>query len=295
MTRVIAQSGADSPRLSAEVLLAFALDVERDALLHTLILEPEREVSRERTELAQSLACRRATGEPVAYITGNKEFYGRPFMVTPDVLIPRPETELLIDLSLAYKDREAAGGSRRFADFGTGSGCIAISLCLELGDWTGIALDKSPGALAVAQKNACLLGAERLTFIRADFARAPLTNASLDLLVSNPPYVSTEEYTDLSKEVRLFEPRGALVPDAPTNDAEEADSEEAGEASGIEAALAVIAEATRLLKPGGLLLLEMGCTQGKRLLAAFEGQTWDNSGIHNDLAGLDRVVWARKK
>lgn len=290
LTSTIRTGNVDSPRLSAEVLLAFALGIEREELLRKLILQPECSVEQKRAALALSYAQRRAKGEPVAYIAGNKEFYGRPFAVSPSVLIPRPETELLVDLALKFAPTVSAARPHRYADFGTGSGCIAVSLALEFGDWQGLALDISASALELAAWNARSLNAPGLSLALADFTRAPLADNSLDLLVSNPPYVSEAEYGALSHEVRLFEPKNALVPQCPT-----ANSGDGTAASGLEHGFRVIAQAQRLLKPGGLLLMETGCTQGQQLLARLAQNAWSDCGLHNDLAGLERVLWAKRR
>lgn len=289
MAAMLAGAGVDSPRLSAEVLLAQALNTSRDELLKLLLLQPDRLLSPSETAKAGEYTRRRAQGEPVAYITGEKEFYGRPFMVNPEVLIPRPETELLIDLALELV-KEHPFSPLRFADFGAGSGCIAITLTLELPYSSGLAIDISPAALLTAAANAKTLRAERLTFALADFNSPPLADNSLDLLVSNPPYISEREYGGLSNEVRCFEPKGALVPAANTPGCPQG-----GNASGLESALSVITEASRTLKPGGTLLLEMGCGQGQALLRSLDQGAWCESFVHRDLAGLDRVLIAKKK
>lgn len=283
------QSGTDSPRLSAEVLLAHALGLERYDLLKRLILEPETEISDEELRQAEGFVARRANGEPVAYIVGVKEFYGRDFDVSPATLVPRPETELLVELALEEAARLALDHGGLFADFGTGTGCIAVTLALELPRWRGLALDISNGALRVARANARLHEANNLLFARADFTAPPLAPDSLDILISNPPYVSEKEYAALDREVREFEPKPALVPAlSPANPA----SPEP--ASGLEHVRAIINEAKRLLKPDGLLLMEIGHSQGSAVFDALSRSGWGEGILHKDLAGLDRVLIARK-
>lgn len=277
--RQLTDSGVDSPRLSAEVLLAAALGLERDDLLTTLLLTPDARTDRECARRFAALAARRAGGEPVAYLTGVKEFYGRDFAVGPGALVPRPESEGLVDRALAFAARREPG---LFADFGTGSGCLAVTLALELPAWRGLALEKSPAALAFAVRNTHRHKA-RLALARADFLRPPLPPASLDLLIANPPYVSDAEYAALDREVRDFEPKSALVPEA------------ARAASGAEAALGIIALAEELLKPGGLLLMEMGHTQGGALLMALGPSMREEAAVHADMAGLDRILSACKR
>lgn len=281
LTRLFQERNVDSPELSAQVLLAHALGLDRSELLKRLILQPDALLDEETRHRAGNLAGRRARGEPVAYILGNKEFYGREFAVSPDVLIPRPETELLVDLALAAAP--CLPEPALFADFGTGSGCLAVSLALELPRWRGLALDISARALRLAARNAAALGARKLCCIQGDFTRPPLAAASLALLVSNPPYVSEAEHALLSPEVRDFEPKSALVP-----------QDSASPAHGLEHALAVMEQASRLLRPGGLLLMEIGCTQGAALMAALPPSLWSERIVHRDLAGLDRVIAARR-
>ena len=271
--------------MSAELLLAKVLGLDRNALLKRLILEPEVLPEDALHEFVRLIA-RRAEGEPAAYILGYKEFYGREFTVSPNTLIPRPETELLVDLALEYAQSVDTDTSPVFADLGTGTGCIAVTLALELSHWRGIAVEKSPAALRIARANGVRLGAESLCLALADFRTPPVPPASLDLLLSNPPYVSELEYRTLSREVRAFEPKSALVPCSesllPTG------------ASGLEDAEALIDLARALLKSGGLLLMEIGCTQGPVLLSRLQGPDWTEARLHKDLAGLDRVLAAQR-
>jgi release factor glutamine methyltransferase len=181
-----------------------------------------------------------------------------------------------------------------FADFGTGSGCIAVTLALELPGWQGVALDKSPAALEMARENAQRLGADHLEFLLADFARPPLPEKSLDLLVSNPPYVSEREYADLDREVRAFEPKSALVPALDGPDRAPGTLPGTKEASGLEDIKTVILQAERLLKIGGILLIEMGSGQGEAGQALFDRSRWERVEVRPDLAGLPRLLVAKK-
>ena len=314
-TRLLQESGVDSPRLSAEVLLAHALGLDRGELLKRLILAPDAPLTEEERLRAEELVARRAKGEPVAYIVGVKEFYGRDFTVSRATLVPRPETELLADLALEEARRRPADQGGLFADFGTGTGCIAVTLALALPRWRGLALDISADALLTARANARRHNARNLGLLRADFTLPPLAPARLDLLVSNPPYVSEEEYAALDREVRDFEPKSALVP-SPAGPGGFADcfcqpvGQNAwavhpkrlgcgffspGKATGLEHAVSVLDSAARLLKPGGLLLMEIGHAQGRPLLAALDPNAWSEGAVHKDLAGLDRVLAARKR
>lgn len=294
----LSASGVDSPRLSAELLLARALGIDRSSLLKLLLLEPEKRLDTHVLDLARSLVQRRSRGEPVAYILGFREFYGRDFKVTPDTLIPRPETELLVDLTLERARSLPRPGI--FADFGTGSGCLAVTLACELPLWRGVALDISRPALAVARENArrnCPEKARNLLWLEADFALPPLAPASLDLLAANPPYVSEAEYRTLEPGVRSFEPKSALVPatSGVRRRKETAAPHEEPCASGLEDGLAVMDAAARLLRPGGWLLMEIGCGQGRAFLQALDPAVWTRGRIHTDLASLDRALTARRK
>lgn len=304
ISATLQERNVDSPRLSAEVLVAAALGKSRPDMIRDLILNEKQLLPQEALRKAHAYCLRRAGGEPVAYIVGEKEFYGRDFTVSPDVLVPRPETELLIELALSAANKPEYSSHPFFADFGTGSGCIAITLALEMPGWRGLALDKSAGALTLAESNAAKLGAaERLSFALGDFAKAPLAPRSLALLVSNPPYIGEEEYGELSPEVRWYEPKSALVPDQPQScpplvqddrqdQASGDELPEQAQATGLECALAIIRQASDLLRPGGTLLLEIGCAQGRKLVSVFDPKKWKHTVLHTDLAGLDRVIEA---
>ena len=290
-TTTLEKAGVDSPRLSAEVLLAHALQVERNELLKRLIMEPEQELNPERAEAALALAARRAQGEPVAYVVGCKEFYGRDFTVTPATLIPRPDTELLVDLALNHaaqlqKQRSPVTNAfpLLFADLGTGSGCIAVTLALELPAWEGVATDISKDALRVAHANARAHEVKNLSFARANFIHPLFAPQSLFLLVSNPPYISTEALHGLSPEVRDFEPQSALVPTLHAG----------AQASGLEHISQIIEHAATALRPQGILLMEIGYDQGQAALALCPASCWRHAALHQDLAGHDRVLVAER-
>ena len=294
--RTLKDAAVDSPRLSAELLVQYACGISR----MELATRPETTLSADQIARLSGLLRRRAEGEPVAYLLGQREFYGRDFRVTPATLIPRPETEHLIEAALA-----GCTGPVRFADLGTGSGCIAVTLCAERPEWRGLMVDLSAKALSVACQNAVRHNVRpRLQPVRADFTRPLLRPNSLELLVSNPPYVGKQEYESLSVEVRDFEPVTALVPgfvDSDTghnhhhhHDGETTHSALADTPEGLEHLLAVAREAFIALKPGGLLLMEHGCAQGNALKVWLENNKWESVCILKDLAGLDRVASARK-
>ena len=266
------RAGADAPRLSAQLLACRMLGCTR------LELETRAEtlLSPRELEAFARLLDRRGMGEPVARLLGEREFYGRMFAVSFAVLVPRPETELLAELALARLPASALV----FADLGTGTGCLGVSLCAERPAWTAVLADISAPALAAALDNACRHGVlERILPVQGDFC-APLFRAgSLDCIVSNPPYVSEAEYRTLSVEVRDFDPRLALVPGA----------------SGLEHIEALAVRAAEALRPGGLLLMEFGAEQGRAAEAVFRAlPDWAELRIHRDLAGRERCLEARR-
>ena len=211
----------------------------------------------------------RMKGKPTQYITGNQEFYGRDFRVNPAVLIPRPETEHLVEAVLTALQNPA-----RILDVGTGSGAIAITLALEAARHTVFATDISPKALEVATQNAFTRRAN-VRFLNADLLTA-IADHSLDAVVSNPPYVPDADAPTMQREVRDWEPHLALF---------------AGQ-TGLDIYRHLIPEAARVLKPGGLLALEFGFGQSEALTALTA--TWQNVQIKPDLAGIPRVLLAHR-
>ena len=266
-------AGTDAPALTAQLLLCHVLGVDRVAL----IAHSEEPVPADAEARLEAMLERRMAGEPLAYILGVREFYGRDFAVDSYTLIPRPETEHLIEEALAYFDRRGEDSVElRFLDLGTGSGCIAVTLGAERPAWRGCAVDISEGALAKARANASAHDVT-LDFVHADFTQAlPFADASFDLVVSNPPYISEEEYAGLDSGVRDFEPRTALVPGS----------------EGMEHPRAVEEAARRLLKPGGLFLMEHGWLQGEACRALCSERFWNDVHTGRDLAGRDRYLVA---
>ncbi len=257
------RAAADRPQVEAELLLAHLLDCPRVHVLAHL----EDALAPEQAAAYRALVERRAAGEPLPYLTGRAPFFGREFAVTPATLIPRPETELLVELALDWlKLRPRA----RVVDVGTGSGCIAVTLACHAPEARVTATDIAADALAVARSNATRHGA-RVRFVRADLL-APVAWA--DLIVSNPPYVATGEWDALPPSVQR-EPRGALL---------------AGE-DGLDAIRRLLAQAVSRLRPGGLLLVEIGAGQGDAAQAAAQAAfPQAKCEVLRDLAGKDRVL-----
>lgn len=218
-----------------------------------------------------SLAARRAGGEPVAYLVGRREFFGRDFDVSPAVLIPRPETELLVDVAVA---KVGAGETARILDLGTGSGCIAISLALELPQAQVTAIDASAAALAVARRNAERYSA-RLRFVTSDWFDA-LGEESFDLIVANPPYIAAADPHLAAGDLR-HEPATAL----------------ASGADGLDALRRIIARAPAHLAPGGQLWLEHGYDQAAAVQELLFAAGLTDAEQHRDLAGIIRVSGGR--
>ncbi len=202
-TTYLGEHGSASARLNSELLCAQALGLRRI----DLYLQFDRPLDAEELTSIRELVRRRGKGEPVAYITGTREFYGRPFTVTRDVLVPRPDTETLVQHALAFL-RARPGEELRVADLGTGSGCIAITLAAELRDISVTATDVSGAALDVARANAAAVGVD-VSFVECSWADS--LEGRFDLIVSNPPYVTTEELEAVDRDVRDFEPREALL------------------------------------------------------------------------------------
>jgi len=258
--QILHQAGIPVPRLTAEVLLMRATGRDRawlyahgdDELIELWWIHYGRYLHQ------------RLKGQPTQYITGRQEFYGREFRVTPDVLIPRPETEHLVENALTVAPRS-------ILDIGTGSGAIAVTLALE-SNARVTATDISPAALCLAQQNAQRLGA-RVAFVACDLGAA-LADQSFDLVVCNPPYISESDHRTLPAEVRDHEPSLALLagPD------------------GLAIYRRLIPEAARLLRPGGWLMMELGNALAVREMCAH----WSNLKIVADLAGIPRVLVAQK-
>jgi release factor glutamine methyltransferase len=251
--------------LEVELLLAHVLAVPRARLKS----HPETPVEPAAAERFLALLERRAAGEPLAYLTGRREFWSLDLAVTPQVLIPRPETELLVERALAV----GSAGPLDVADLGTGSGAVALALARERPAWRIVATDVSAPALAVARGNAAALGASQVEFLPGSWFE-PLGRARFDLIVSNPPYVGAGDPA-LASPALAFEPALALTP--PGGDAL--------------ASLHLLARgAPAHLKPGGWLLLEHGATQGSEVRAELVAAGFAHVRSHRDLAGHERMT-----
>jgi release factor glutamine methyltransferase len=263
-----------SPVLAAELLLMYVADADR-AWLYAHIDDSLDAAAAERY---RALIARRSAGTPTQYLTGRQEFWGLELEVTSDVLIPRPETEHVIEVALARLGPERSREALRVVDVGTGSGCIALALARELPAARVFATDVSPRALAVARRNAARHElADRVAFVESSLLAA-FAPRSLDLVVSNPPYVSRKDAASLPREVREHEPHLALF---------------AGE-EGIDVYLVLIGEAAERLVAGGLLVVELGYDVCERVEALFHTDDWRDITITKDLAGIPRVLAARR-
>jgi release factor glutamine methyltransferase len=272
-SEILRENGVAEPRREAASLLAFALGVDKIFL----ISHDDYALSgAEKTKFAGFLK-RRARGEPFQYIAGKQEFYRLDFLVTPNVLIPRPETELIVENAV-----EILSGTKnpRFCEIGTGSGCISVSILHELKTATAIGLDISPEALAVTRKNAdAHVVSSRLQTKVSDVFSALENPETFDLIVSNPPYVPFEHIATLQKEVRDFEPHTALTDGA----------------DGLSIVQKIIRDSPLYLNPGGFLLMEIGFDQARKVSVMFDLEKWLMLEILPDLQGIPRMVKARLK
>ena len=265
------ERGFDTPDLDARLLVGHALGLDHGRL----VAEPARLLTQSEAAALDAALTRRLAHEPVARILGSKEFWSLPLRITPDVLVPRPETETVVEEVLAVVAR---GQPARIADLGVGSGAILLALLSELPAAFGIGTDRDPRALLVARDNAHRLGlAARAGFVACDFAAA--LAGACDVVVSNPPYIPTGDIATLAPDVRDHDPRGALD----------------GGRDGLDAYRAIAADARRLLAPGGWLVVEVGSVQAEPVAALFAAHGLAVSRRPRcDLAGRPRVVTARR-
>ena len=277
------EANVPSFTLAAELILLHVANRDRA----WLYAHPEEILPAETTNRFFSLVRRRVNGEPTQHLTGKQEFWGLEFEVTPDVLIPRPETEHLIEVALdrlalrklrAGRSPRITGNGLTLVDVGTGSGCIAVALAKELPGATIYATDVSTAALNVARRNAARHGfSDRIRFLESNLFEA-FNPVRFDLIVSNPPYVGRGTADTLAREVREHEPEVALY----------------GGEEGYEFYTELVAQSHEFLKPGGLLVLELGHDSLPAVQPLLESRHWTNLGVTNDLAAIPRVLAAER-
>ena len=268
-------AGIDSARLDAELLLGCALGLSREEL----ILAAANNISVAESNRYEDLLIRRVNREPLAYITGKQEFWSLDFLVSRDVLVPRPETEILVELALGHlaeaNDRELP----RILELGTGSGAIAVALATELPQAQIVATEISPAALAIARQNASRNGVV-MRFLQGDLFSAldqELENY-FDLIISNPPYISRDEISTLDAEVSRWEPRAAVD----------------GGIDGLDFYRRIAEKAPAYLRQTGAVAVEIGAMMGSVVLALFKNSAaYADVQVHQDYSGRDRVVIAR--
>jgi release factor glutamine methyltransferase len=266
---VLRKSGVPESRLDAGALLAHVLQCDRTFI----ISHADDLISESLIDEFQGLVNRRSQGEPLQYITGHQEFFGLDFEVSDAVLIPRPETELLVETAIELLRN--IDGPALICDVGTGSGCVAISLLHQVELARAMAIDVSEQALEVAKKNARKHNIiDRMSFVLSDCLEAIVSGSLFDLVVSNPPYVAEAAMAGLQREVREFEPRISLTPGG----------------DGLSLIKRLIATTPQVLKPGGYLLLEIGFDQQERVKQMIDPKTWRLLDVHKDLQGIPRTV-----
>lgn len=265
----LTKRGTDSPRLEAELLLGRTLGLDRVQL----IVQSQRPLEAEELAAFKQLFVRRRAREPMAYILGGREFYGFEVQVDRRVLVPRPDTEVLVDVALERTGERDMYG--RALDLCTGSGCVALALGLRRRTWKVTGTDLSEDALAVARSNAIRLGVARnVHFVPGDLFQSVRADQRFELIVSNPPYIPSGEIAGLMPEVRDFEPRLALD----------------GGTDGARVLRRLVAEAPAHLSPGGVLACELGAGQSDRAVELFEAAGFTDVRRSKDLGGHERVV-----
>lgn len=268
LAREFRRCGLDSPELDARLIVGHALGLEHAALA----AQSRRSLAAAEADAVAALAARRLAREPAARIIGRKEFWGLPFALNGETLVPRPETETVVEAALAAIERFKPRAPR-IVDLGTGSGALLIALLCELPQASGVGTDISPAALDCARANAAALGiGARSSFIACDWGSALV--GRFDLLVSNPPYIARGDIAALAPEVRAFDPRRALD----------------GGPDGLDGYRAIAADARRLLAPGGALVVELGQGQLAAATALFAAVGLAPGAVRHDLSGIARAL-----
>lgn len=257
-----------SPRLDAELLLAHALGADRIRL----VLDSERELAADELGRYRALIQRRRSGEPIAYILGRREFYGLSFVVDRRALVPRPDTEPLVEVALERTRGRSMHG--RALDLCTGSGCVAVSFAKQRPTWRVTATDVSSDTAALAWENARRLGVVFTLDVLVGDLFAPVASRRFELVTANPPYIASADIAGLDADVRDFEPRLALD----------------GGADGLDLVRTIVARAPEHLAPGGVLAVEIGHDQGRRVLELFERAGFRDVALRRDYGARDRVV-----
>ena len=267
LRRALAGAGIETAALDARLLLRHALCIDAAAL----IARPDEPVEAGQGEALAALAARRLAHEPMARILGEREFWGLPFVLSPDTLVPRPDTETVVAAALELFP--GSGETFRIADFGTGSGCILVALLVERPNASGLGIDRTPGALGTARRNARLNGVgERAWFLAANWADS--LKGTFDLIVSNPPYIATRVVDTLDRDVREHDPHLALD----------------GGPDGLDAYRALVGDAARLLSPDGRMVLEIGYDQAAAVSNLATASGLEILFLRHDLGGNPRCI-----
>lgn len=268
----LSRAGIETPLLDARLLVQAATGRSYE----NIVAEPDRELAPGQRDILGQFLERRLAREPVSRILGLREFYGRDFLVTPHVLDPRPDSEVLVEAALSAAESHLESRPPRLLDLGTGTGCLLISLLCELPFATGVGVDISPEALQCANQNAERLGVgERASFVCGSWL-APL-EGEVDLIIANPPYIRTKDISGLQPEVAQYDPVLALD----------------GGDEGLAPYRAIMAEAGKVLRPGGSLLFEIGAGQSEDVRRIMQAAGVIESYLYQDLAGINRVVQGR--
>lgn len=268
---ILQNSEIDEPRREAKSLLAFALKKDKTFL----IAYPEYQLNSDEEQRFSEFLGRRAKREPFQYITGRQEFYGLDFIVSPDVLIPRPETEIIVENAIEILKKI---NKPRFCEIGVGSGCISVSILNDIKTATATGLDVSEKALQIAEKNAVKHWVMNRLELKISDVFSNLSDEKFDLIVSNPPYIPETDLENLQSEVRDFEPHTALFADK----------------DGLEMVEKLIEQSPEYLSQDGSLLIEIGIGQSEKVRKMISANVWKTAAFIKDLQGISRTLKAQK-